>query len=198
MLATTGKNKGKSNAMTKYDEIVPEVVNNIIPSTRRSWIRRAKFHQRRRRLRFLLSQRSRITTPGTQRKPVLENCQSKCPLRGPTTLGRPLFFSVPMENNTQISAPQQTTMPRRQAGLLLFLLFITKKRALTKSAASGAAMNRALVDHNNIMVAKFMMKYGNDEDKKLAVESLRHMWNKGKENTPKNTPETSTPSETSA
>ena len=47
------------------------------------------------------------------------------------------------------------------------------------------------------MVAKFMMKYGSAEDKQFAVESLRQMWNKGKDDSPEKLSEASTSSETS-
>ncbi len=43
-------------------------------------------------------------------------------------------------------------------------------------------MDRALQNHNNIMIAKMMVKYGTGEDKLNALAVLRDLFNKEKEN----------------
>ena len=196
-LTTTGKNKGKSNGMTKYAEIVSEVVNNIIPLYKAQLDSTGKIPSGKTpaevlaltKIAYYDSRYALQAASGkmTKEMPVAwtDFAWSSFVLFGPQ--GKQYAeFCIPTDDDAA---------PTSRAAA--FSSLQSKKRALTESAVSGAAMDRALSDHNNIMVAKFMMKYGNDEDKKLAVITLRRMWDKGKENTPEKTPETSTPSETS-
>ena len=57
----------------------------------------------------------------------------------------------------------------------------SKAACKNEGAGSISSMDRAFADHNNIMVAKMMMKYGSAEDKAKALATLREFWDRGKE-----------------
>jgi hypothetical protein len=62
------------------------------------------------------------------------------------------------------------------------MLSSRNKRDFNGIEVSGG-MDRALQHHNNIMVAKMMVKYGTEEDKLNALAVLREIFTKEKENT---------------
>ncbi len=67
-----------------------------------------------------------------------------------------------------------------KAGVWGILCVLVILACINYSAGSISSTNRAFADHNNIMVAKMMMKYGIGEAKASAREILRKFGGRGR------------------
>jgi len=189
-LSLSGKNKGKSPGMGKYQDMISECANNILPIYKRQLDSAGKIPSGKQVADVIAATKSLYydsrfalqsgTGKMTKQMPPAwtDNAWGCFVLFGPHGKGF-AEFCLPSDTDAQ---------PSSRAAALALASMSSKAACKNEGACSISSMDRAFADHNNIMVAKMMMKYGSAEDKAKALATLREFWDRGKEN--KEEPET--------
>ena len=181
VLATSGKNKGKSPAMGKYMEMISEVVNNILPLYKKELDSGGNIPSGKTPSEVLMA-----TKAAYYDSRVAAN--KKLPKEMPvawTDFAWSTFvmFGPQGKQYAEFCAPTDDDAQPTSRSAALAAAILNRKRHVLESAGSSA-MDRVFEDHNNIMAAKMMLKYGGPQDKVAALASIREFLNKGKENLP--------------
>jgi hypothetical protein len=199
VLSLTGKNKGKSAGMGKYQEMISEVVNNILPLYKQQLGPDGKIPSGKTPSEILQLTKvdyyaSRVASsegmarkmPSEMPRAWTDHAWASFVLFGPQ--GKQFAeFCFPVDDD---AAPTS-----RSAAKAAMLSSRSNKRDFNGMEVSGG-MDQVLRDHNSIMIAKMMVKYGTPADKLHALAVLRDIFKNEKENTQVTPSPTSSPSST--
>jgi hypothetical protein len=187
VIPTTGKNKGKSPGFGKYQDMISKVANNILPLYRKQLDSTGKIPSGKQVAEVLHA--AKLLYYDTRF--ALQSSTGKMSKEMPPAWtdhawGCFVLFGPHGKQYAEFCAPTDDENAPTSRAASIAANNASKKREMSEivgSAAVDRALDRAVFqDHNTLMAAKMMMKYGDAEDKANALAQLREFAKKGKEN----------------